>query len=440
MIKKIIFLVFFFGQISTNFAQNYALPSAQKEFEQVGKIIQKMHPQAIQAKIDWQLEKKAFIEHPDSLWKYIAQHLKKIGCGHTFAVLPDFRKRKNVWLLPGYFFCEAEQKKIFFTENDSAQCREIVKINGKDANFVCRELLKVCRAQAIEGRDLSEKFALYFHLIFGTEKRDFVLQSVDNKTITVKAITFEEWLKNHENCCQKQLSWGYFSDENGQKSVHLDIPDFFFDAEKTAKGMPELLQEWDSAQVKKIRIDLRKNLGGSLMAAEKLFSFFCADTLFLEKKSYLKSLIFDDFEYISLISNRPYSVALHAKISDYFAKNFTGNEKSGYQNKEGYYGNTLYLPAKTTFKGEVEVLVSEETFSAAEHFCRLFRLAKRGKIIGKPTGGSAKTLQADIVLTYTLSGSHISFEIPLVKSVFPQTETERIQPEIFSAEEMPCGR
>jgi hypothetical protein len=366
--------------------------------------------------------------------------LKKIGCGHTFAVLPDFRKRKNVWLLPGYFFCDAEKKKIFFAENESVQCREIVKFNEIKAEIVCRELLKVCRAQAIEGRDLSEKFALYFDLIFGNENKNFILQSIDNQTIHSKAITFEEWLKNYENYRQKQLSWGYFSDENGQKSVLLDIPDFFFDVEKIAQAMPELLHEWDSAQVKKIRIDLRKNLGGSLLAAEKLFSFFCADTLHLEKKSYLKSLLFEDFEYISLISNRPYSVALHAKISDYFAKNFTGNEKTAYQNTEGYYGNTLFFPAKTTFKGEIEVLVSEETFSAAEHFCRLFRLAKRGKIIGKPTGGSAKTLQADIVLTYTLSGSHISFEIPLVKSVFPQSESDRIQPDIFSAEELPCDK
>lgn len=48
----------------------------------------------------------------------------------------------------------------------------------------------------------------------------------------------------------------------------------------------------------------------------------------------------------------------------------------------------LPVKEKEIYKNPIVLLVNATTFSSAENFCVLFRGAKRGKIIGTPTGGS----------------------------------------------------
>jgi hypothetical protein len=84
--------------------------------------------------------------------------------------------------------------------------------------------------------------------------------------------------------------------------------------------------------------------------------------------------------------------------------------------------------------------VSRETYSAAEHFCRLLKKSKRGKLAGEKTGGTAKTLQADIVLTYTLSHSHISFDLPLIRIEFLDFDEDSFSPEINIRDKSPCKK
>lgn len=46
------------------------------------------------------------------------------------------------------------------------------------------------------------------------------------------------------------------------------------------------------------------------------------------------------------------------------------------------------MDEKEIYQKPIVLLVNATTFSSAENFCVLFKGAKRGKIIGTPTGGS----------------------------------------------------
>jgi hypothetical protein len=156
----------------------------------------------------------------------------------------------------------------------------------------------------------------------------------------------------------------------------------------------------------------------------------------VKKQSFAKTVTFPRNDILALISLKQNTVALKQKISDYLQKNFT-LKGSYFQNTDGYYGNFCLVPAPRVFKGKVNLFVNSATFSAAEHFCRLFKLSKRGFVYGTETAGSYSSLNADIILTYTLPASQISFDVPLIKSVYADFSTNFLKPD-FPIENVFC--
>jgi len=63
-----------------------------------------------------------------------------------------------------------------------------------------------------------------------------------------------------------------------------------------------------------------------------------------------------------------------------------------------YGGTSTVAPGKTRFDGPVVVLCGPRTFSAGEDFLAAYKMSKRGKLIGMPTGGS--------------TGQPLSFKLP----------------------------
>ena len=150
-------------------------------------------------------------------------------------------------------------------------------------------------------------------------------------------------------------------------------------------------------------IDLQQNRGGETIWAAKLYS-------------YLSQKPFKWYDQLELKKLERFSFFEHTNLPKRFRNSARDHVESG---KGTFYRTRhrsldMQKAGRKPFTGDVYVLISGRTFSAASAFCARVQADERGTFIGETTGGAYKNFSAGGTPILTLPNTGVRVQIPLV--------------------------
>lgn len=163
-------------------------------------------------------------------------------------------------------------------------------------------------------------------------------------------------------------------------------------------------------------IDLRNNPGGDVKVMEKLLSYFVEGPT-VDLHSYNK--VNSDSTYASF----RYS-ANYAGDFEIF-KDFEKREGRNGFYSDSDYSSVIEPDSTVNYQGRVYILADESSMSAATYFPSVLVRNHRAFVVGRETGSGYHYMTAEKFVDIILPNSQIQVRIPLVKSVFDETVTER---------------
>ncbi len=306
------------------------------------------------------------------------------------------------------FEMEIREKNFFILRSSDSLLKKgdkILSINGVKANellnlseYISREI------EETTDEELARRLNFYFFLEYGlSDSLQLEIERKSEKQIIKIPLIYPG--RKEKNA---PYSFQYLNDSVGVLTVQT-----FAMRKPQQKQFGSFLDSvFQSLQnTKYLFVDLRKNGGGSESIGMQIFSYlgipqYKPRKLYkmkiskaekrLVRKYFLRWYMYPF--YPLLLSSRTLRIMLHGKN-----------------------GKIYDLPVKATkikinknaYKGKVFVLTSRRTYSAAADFVAAFAYARRGKIIGEPTGQPRRGF-IDIIFI-TLPNSHlqagVSFKI-----------------------------
>lgn len=373
-------------------------------------------------------------------YRSISELTGAIKCGHTYPnffnqpeeIVQEVFKGKN--RLPFYFrWIDGKMivVKDFTPEKLLARGSEIVSIDGTEAGQVLRRLIPISRSDGgndakrianleVLGLDRFETFDIYFPLYFDAGST-FKLQvrSLDGKpkSITVDALTFEQRLAAHESREKSGTDhgWEVRSLKSGYKLLRTPTWAMYNSKWDWQAFLASAFLDLEMSKTKGLIIDLRGNEGGNsvgdvilahLIREPKSFDTFQHFTRYRRVPSELKPYLdtwdrsFDDWSLWSKDERVPAG----------------GTELFRMNRWDDAQGSTI-SPRSPYFAGKVAVLVDSANSSATFEFARMFREAKRGLLVGEPTGGNQRGINGSAFYFLRLPNSKIEVDIPLVAAI-----------------------
>ncbi|QUH29952.1 S41 family peptidase [Vallitalea guaymasensis] len=166
-----------------------------------------------------------------------------------------------------------------------------------------------------------------------------------------------------------------------------------------------------TTEAQNLILDIRKNPGGEAKNIQRLFSLFAKEEFSVDKRFEVKSNgKYDFFKYTEnmIPDSSKFPQYIYDKDKDcYYLDGETSND-----------GFKTYKPnAEGIYKGNVYVLTSEFTGSAASSFASLFHEKRRGTIIGKEGAGGYHMMCGLEFAYVVLPNTGLQLRIPLVKTI-----------------------
>ena len=325
---------------------------------------------------------KTLFDHDMSslaFYKILLPVIANIKCSHTNIRLPKETNSASllVNLLPFDFFCQ--NGKVFIRKNligKGYEGNEIVSINNIETKEIIKTLLKMIPADGnnetfkyhiLNAGAFREGYALYY----GQPTR-FTFQSYDHNnqlySFTLPGVPPQKQIPLPEGPTPFVLNFHH-------KTAILTVNTFQLNRKSFSDSVASLFALINNKGAKNLIIDVRKNGGGLNDNVSTLYSYIASAPFLHLKRAEMNAT---PLTYTRFIIN-PKS------IEDFPT---TSNRNGTYEVNDKYAGTTTKLPAtKNLFKGDVVLLTSGSTSSAASEFVAITRHLKRAKIIGDETGG-----------------------------------------------------
>lgn len=282
----------------------------------------------------------------------------------------------------------------------------------------------------------ANNLSLFFSLIFPeTTSYDIVYKEYGAKnaaTVQLKAVDAKTGYHSRslaELPFNSFLKRAYITKEYQEKesTAILTVLTFMLDENAMYKELNNFFAEVKKRNIKNVIIDIRSNGGGNPNMSALLYSFVA-----------LKP--FDNvFNYrtknIQLHESENLLNAYGAKMGEEDIKqteNFL-KQRFDYDSAAAfYYGNARltegsisnYPPDKNNFKGNVYVLISGGTVSAATYFAALFKNNKRGVLVGTETGSGEASTTAAWFNTYMLPKTKSKLTVPMSEVYFMKAKED----------------
>ncbi len=316
---------------------------------------------------------------------------------------------------------------------------EIISINKMPASKILSEIGYATYSDGFirTGADrAATNLSLFISLIFpdaaGYEVvyRDFgakspvtvQLKSVDAKTgyhnRNLGELPFNTFLK------RAYVTKEYLDKES---TAILTVLTFMLQENEMYKELSSFFEEVRKRNIGNVIIDIRSNGGGNPNMSALLYSFVALkpfDNVFNYRT---KNIRLHDTE--NLLNG--YGAKMgeeEIKQNDNFLK-----QRFDYDSAAGFYfGNarltegsiTNYPPDKNNFKGNVYVLISGGTVSAATYFAALVKNNKRGTLVGTETGSGEASTTAAWFSTYTLPKTKSRLTVPMSEIYFMKAQQD----------------
>ena len=386
----------------------------------------------VNQKIEELPEQLSFLEFTNLL----AELNQQIRCGHTVArpskgVYED--AAQNMSFFP-YPVAVIEGKLFFdFEAEELPHASEILSINGHAST----EMLASFQALTVTDgfiqtklvREVETKFGYYFYLKYGAHNQF----NVQYKTASGELAETVIMANNVQTMMVNQYYRPVFkTHERYIHFTHLDAIDSLRTLVltlNTFRAQPEWFYDWIMSRYDvqskqfdfdNLVIDLRHNEGGDRRLLSILYKLVAGKTLSDPSATSTRTLTIAE-DYLQSIngSTKPNKVE---KAEDFLSEHFAVENSGAYEaNVENWYENEFKLDldlSELNFKGQVYVLISGKTFSAASDLARVLGELDNVKLIGEETGGAHQARTANMLLNYTLPHSQMRLQVPVIYEEF----------------------
>ncbi|MGY8977532.1 MAG: S41 family peptidase [Cytophagales bacterium] len=225
--------------------------------------------------------------------------------------------------------------------------------------------------------------------------------------------------------------------ENSPKKVSI-FPKSVY--KKFNQHFASLFKEMAELAVEHLIIDLRFNQGGNVKIPGLLYSYLAQEAF---NESLLLKIQNFDIPHVEHLNKIEGQENITSKDVAQFIKKMRKEFKKKNDSTELWTlsENEVRQPKKSSFDGNVYLLVGGRSLSASSYFTALFKSHERGMIIGEQMGGSYRSLTAGKMLTYQLPNTKIELAAPIMvvdfaDELYQKIDEEKITPDlIFSDDE-----
>jgi hypothetical protein len=356
------------------------------------------------------------------LFRFFSEIISSVGCSHTYincsASFDNFFRDNHKYLPIGVRYIAGT---TFITEtfdNSIPEGSELISINKKNAETIKTLLLsrfeKDAKSITSRLRSLEDGQYPYYYKYFVDTSQVFDIKykapSGTKKTIRLNGISLDstDTFGDFNKVSWSDFPYG-FRIENNIAFLNIEHSGLDNYSEKIwSKFIKQCFKKIEESKIEHLVIDVRRNPGGWLRHQFHLMQYFC-DTSFIPiEEAWQKSEVYPFFEFTDL-KGKDY---LHKKNRDY--DTLIGNH--GYS----YLVGEEYKPVKKHFfNGQVYVLTSGSTFSAAAVFANSASVYNDAIFIGESPGGCFIGGSAGNSAELILPNSKISVTIALTFFKFP---------------------
>ncbi|MEO5984007.1 MAG: S41 family peptidase [Ferruginibacter sp.] len=355
---------------------------------------------------------KASIKHDMTriqFFKVLLPVIANINCVHTSLSLPkeisstDVHQLTN--LLPFDFFCK--EGKVYIQKSFAGkmvEASEVLSINNIEMKEIISKLLQRLPA---DGYNETYKYHILtkgafikgYALFFG-QPANFILQTKDSSnqlhTFSVQAISPKKHIPTF-------VTLPAFSLTFIKSTAILSLNSFEVETKKFKDSLETIFQAINQNGAKQLIIDIRKNGGGVNDNLSILYSFLATAPFQHLREA---EMVASTLTYSSFISNYK-SIARFSN----------GSKAIGVYSVNGKYAGTkTNNPVRQNlFNGNVILLTSGNTTSAASEFAAIFHFLQRGKIVGEETGGGYYGATGGHYLNLSLPNSGLEVRIPTIR-------------------------
>lgn len=269
---------------------------------------------------------------------------------------------------------EIENGHIYIIKNHSQQVipnySEIISINNISSKEIIESLEKLINneRQYSEEKYMARFFNKILFPLYGFDKHYSVtIKSTDGikSTIELDGVSMDVFQKN------KDPFYSYYSigDSIGVMDINLCE-----ERDEFASFCDSVFTILQTKEIPNLVIDLRDNGGGST---------FHGDTLF----TYIYDKKFTQYGPVKM----KISPMINSKLDSTYIEEYESQSENSYFNPK-------------RFKGEIYMIVNENSFSSAAMMAATFKCYKMGKLIGRETGGVEIFYDEPIMFSMPITG------------------------------------
>lgn len=383
-LSLILFTATIFGQ-AKNLTREQMIQDIDTLFSNIEKVHVDMYEaypkQRIEKDIETLKEKLKPTGNTLYFYKQVTPLVVNLEDGHTNVAFPfdALENIPNLTLFPFYIKVTSPDKSIFVAEN-SVQPQNIIpvgakitSINNRKAKVYVGKMMKYVSAE----KDFykTELLEYFFTPLLYTLYQDSVfdikyIYNGKKQAIRVKGISFKEKYEKlfQQSNSEADIPYTFTILEN----ANIGIIDFksFVDVDKFKLFLDSTFQVLQKENIGNLIIDIRDNSGGNSALGDELLQ-------------YISPVPFAQFGK---------TIVKTSDIQKQFFKSRYNKDISKPNGIEVFDENTELTELRDNnfrYKGNVYLLISHKTFSAAASFAWAFKYFKIGSVIGEETGGLA---------------------------------------------------
>lgn len=361
---------------------------------------------------------------------------QKLRCGHTAVsintqILKDATEKSEFFPFPvtiinHEIFIDMEGQMV-------PHGSKVNSINGISSAQMIKELTALTITDGFietkKYRELEQKFGYYFFLKYGASAEfdvDFALAGKADKAL-VHGIPGNQMMANN------YMRPVTLSNERYYHFTHVDAIDSLQTLVltlNTFQASPEwffqkIYDQYNAASkgsgFTNLVLDLRNNEGGDRRLLNFLYKMIAGTDLVDPSKTSTRSLKITHTNQLIGINGAVNSKEVIENAEHYLEKHFISNTNGEFVNDTQNWHEEFELGfdlKDLKFEGQVYVLTSGKTFSAAADFARILSQLDNVTLVGEETGGANEGRTANMLLNYSLPNSALMVQVPVISETF----------------------
>ncbi len=367
----------------------------------------------------------------------LAELNNKLRCGHT-VVSMDVNLIKEATSLSQFFPLPVRviENNVYvdFEQGNIPHGSELISINGANVAQMLPELLTLTVTDGYSNtkplREVESKFGYYYFLKYGASSSfdvSFKNPNGQQESIKIDGVAGNTMLANNYfrpvNLSHKR--YNQFThldaiDSLGTLVLTLNTfqanPDWFY--KKVSSRYNENDKEFD---FENLVIDLRNNEGGDRRLLSILYQFLTGERLNDPSMTYTRANGIQMKEHLLAINGSTKSDLVVESAETYLRKYFNQEKEDRFEapllNWYDEFDSGINWEGEK-FEGNIYVMISGKTFSAAADFARILGQMENVVLLGEETGGAHVGRAANMLANYSLPNTSTVLQVPVIYEEF----------------------